>query len=51
MLDDLRLNQDCSDFVTMGYLLERDQKVRHNVFWGCYVYDKCVVFTFQVPHL
>lgn len=41
MLLDLALTRDATDLMAMGYLSERDLQVRHNVFWGCYVYDKC----------
>ena len=44
MLYDLALDRDATDLMAMGYLSERDLQVRHKVFWGCYVYDKCVHF-------
>jgi hypothetical protein len=44
MLYDLALNRDATDLMAMGYLSERDLQIRHNVFWGCYVYDKFVHF-------
>ena len=40
MLYDFGLNHDCSDLTSMGYLSDRDLQIRHNTFWGCYIYDK-----------
>ncbi|OAL19164.1 hypothetical protein AYO20_11675 [Fonsecaea nubica] len=40
MLYDLGLNRDGTDLLALGYISERDLQVRHDVFWGCYVYDK-----------
>jgi hypothetical protein len=42
MLYDLGLNRDGTDLLALGYISERDLQVRHDVFWGCYVYDKYV---------
>jgi hypothetical protein len=42
LLYDFGLNQDCTDLVTLGYITEKEQKIRQITLWGCYTWDRFV---------